>query len=155
MKNRTMIFVFLILGLLTLAFQSTSAKGKGQRDMVGGSQSSTRKSITSETNQEGEAPFACSLTALSAAERARHKEVSSQLHAAVTETRELPNGYAFRLSGERRSLTMVSEWVSLERLCCPFFTFQIEAGAEAQPIWLRMTGREGVKQFMQSEFGIK
>lgn len=81
--------------------------------------------------------------------------MSNDLHNSVKEIRELPNGYEFRLSGERRSLEMLSEWVSLERLCCPFFTFQIEVAGDTQPIWLRMTGREGVKQFMQSEFGIK
>lgn len=150
MRNRTIVFAILVL-MLTLQSNST----KAQRGKEVGSQSSAEKSMTPQISQESDAPFACSLTALSAAERARHKEVSTELHAAVKEVRELPNGYAFRLSGERRSLAMISEWVSLERLCCPFFTFQIEAAAEAQPIWLRMTGREGVKLFMQSEFGIK
>jgi hypothetical protein len=143
----------LAIFVLTLALQSSLAKG--QRARTVDSQSSAGKTMTSERNQESEAPFACSMTALSAAERKHHKELSAELHAAVKEIRELPNGYGFRLSGERRSLALLSEWVSLERLCCPFFTFQIEAGGESQPVWLRMTGREGVKPFMQSEFGIK
>src|SRR5690242_2729433 len=42
-----------------------------------------------------------------------------------------------------------------ERLRCPFFAFQLEVGSDHQPLWLRITGREGVKPFMQSEFGIK
>ena len=148
MKNRTLLLTVIVL---TLALQSSLAKGQRATS----TKSTPEKRMTSTSNQESEAPFACNLTAMSAAERAHHKDLSQELHASVKETRELPNGYAFRLSGERRSLAMVSEWVSLERLCCPFFTFQIEAGAESQPIWLRMTGREGVKQFMQSEFGIK
>ena len=147
MRNRIM---FLAVIVLTLALQSSLANGQRSPS----TKSTTEKGMTSTSNQESDAPFACSLIALTAAERAHHKELSQELHAAVKETRELPNGYAFRLSGERRSLTMLSEWVSLERLCCPFFTFQIEAGAKTQPIWLRMTGREGVKGFMQSEFGI-
>lgn len=150
MRNR---MTLLAIVVLTLTLQSSVAKGQGAAKV--GSQSSAEKKMTSESNQESEAPFACSLTALSAAERAHHRELSKELHAAVKEIRELPNGYGFRLSGERRSLAMLSEWVSLERLCCPFFTFQIEAGSEAQPVWLRMTGRDGVKLFMQSEFGIK
>jgi len=148
MRNRIM---FLMVIVLTLALQTSLAKSQRATS----AKSTAEKGMTSTSTPESEAPFACSLTAMSAAERAHHKELSQELHAAVKETRELPNGYAFRLSGERRSLAMLSEWVSLERLCCPFFTFQIEAGAETQPIWLRMTGREGVKQFMQSEFGIK
>ncbi len=153
MKNRLTPLVMLVL---PLAMQTGLAYG--QRVMDSDSQSTAGKSMTTQSNarnEDSEAPFACSMTALSAAERAHHKEVSAELHAAVKEIRELPNGYAFRLSGERRSLAMLSEWVSLERLCCPFFTFQIEAASETQPVWLRMTGREGVKLFMQSEFGIK
>ena len=148
-----------LLAIFVLTFTLESSIAKGQRVTSVDSQSSAGKKMTSESDQENnkdsEAPFACSLTALTAAERGHHKELSEELHEAVKEIRELPNGYGFRLSGERRSLAMLSEWVSLERLCCPFFTFQIEAASEAQPVWLRMTGREGVKQFMQSEFGIK
>lgn len=149
MRNRTILLATIVF---TLTFLSSFAKG--QRDMAVDPQTRTQK-ILSLTEQDNDVPFACSLTALTAAEREHHKQLSRELHSAITETRELPNGYAFRLSGERRSLALASEWVSLERLCCPFFTFQIEAGSEAQPIWLRMTGREGVKQFMRSEFGIK
>jgi hypothetical protein len=50
---------------------------------------------------------------------------------------------------------MAAEWISFERLCCPFFSFQLDIASEGAPIWLRMTGREGVKQFMQVEFDIK
>ena len=152
MKNRLTPLVMLVLAL---AMQTGFAYGRGVKRSD--SQSTAGKSMTTQSNPktDSEAPFACSMTALSAAERAHHKELSAELHAAVKEIRELPNGYAFRFSGERRSLAMLSEWVSLERLCCPFFTFQIEAASETQPVWLRMTGREGVKPFMQSEFGIK
>ena len=150
MKNRLTPLVMLVLAL---ALQSAFANG--QKKTTKDPQSAAGKPMTSEKNSDSEAPFACSLTALSAAEREHHRELSAELYAAVKETRELPNGYAFRLSGERRSLAMLSEWVSLERLCCPFFTFQIEAASEAQPVWLRMTGREGVKKFMESEFGLK
>ena len=150
MKTRMTLLAILVT---TLTLQSSLAKVQTATTVE--SQSSAGKKMTSPANQESEAPFACSLTALTAAEREHHKELSKELHAAVKEIRELPNGYGFRLSGERRSLALLSEWVSLERLCCPFFFFQIEAGSEAQPVWLRMTGRDGVKQFMQSEFDIK
>jgi hypothetical protein len=156
MKNRLTPLSMLVLAL---AMQPGFAYGHSVKGSD--SQSTARKTMTKTSNasnpknDDSEAPFACSMTALSAAERAHHKDLSAELHAAVKEIRELPNGYAFRLSGERRSLAMLSEWVSLERLCCPFFTFQIEAASETQPVWLRITGREGVKVFMQSEFGIK
>ena len=43
-------------------------------------------------------------------------------------------------------------WVGLERRCCSFFRFQLEFGGEAGPVTLRLTGREGVKDFIRSEF---
>ena len=148
-----------LLAILVLTLTLESSFAKGQRVTRMDSQSSAGKTMTSEISQESnkdsEAPFACSLTALSAAEREHHKELSKVMHAAVKEIRELPNGYGFSFSGERRSIHFLSEWISLERLCCPFFSFQLEVRSEGQPIWLRITGRDGVKEFMQSEFGIK
>ena len=111
--------------------------------------------MTAQETKPIEGPFFCSLTALTVAERLHHKDLSQKLHTGVKEIRELSDGYAFRLSGERQNIAMVAEWISLERLCCPFFTFQLEIGSDPNPIWLRITGAEGVKQFMQSEFGIK
>ena len=152
-----------LLAILVLTLTLESSFARGQRVTRTDSQSSPGKKMTSEISQESnqesksdsEAPFACSLTALSAAEREHHKELSKVMHAAVKEIRELPNGYGFSFSGERRSILFLSEWISLERLCCPFFSFQLEVRSEGQPVWLRITGRDGVKGFMQSEFGIK
>jgi hypothetical protein len=155
MKNRMTPLVMLVLALAMQTGFAYGQRAKGSDSQSAGKSMTTQSNASNSKNDDSEAPFACSMTALSAAERAHHKELSAELHAAVKEIRELPNGYAFRLSGERRSLAMLSEWVSLERLCCPFFTFQIEAASETQPVWLRMIGREGVKLFMQSEFGIK
>jgi len=119
------------------------------------SQARGEGTMTTQETKPIEEPFFCSLTALTVSERLHHKDLSQKLHAGVKEIRELSDGYAFRLSGERQTIAMVAEWISLERLCCPFFTFQLEIGSDPNPIWLRITGREGVKTFMQSEFGIK
>ena len=150
MKKRVILFATLVL-----AFTLESTLATGRQVGTGQSQSSVERRMPAGINQQSETPFACSLTALSAAERDLHRDLGKKLRAAVKETRELPNGYAFRLSGERQTVAMVANWISFERLCCPFFTFQLEIGSEETPIWLRMTGREGVKQFMRSEFGIK
>ena len=99
--------------------------------------------------------FYCDLTAMDAGQRKHHRELSARLRAAVKEVRELADGYGFRFAAEADNITLVAEWVSLERLCCPFFAFQLEVGGQDRPLWLHITGREGVKPFMQSEFGIK
>lgn len=96
--------------------------------------------------------FACDAKALSSAERARHEELSRALFSAVQEHRELPDGYGFRLPPEK--LVATAEWVTLERRCCPFFTFVLEQTRDQGPVWLRVTGTKGVKEFIKEEFGV-
>lgn len=94
--------------------------------------------------------FACNMKALGPAERARYQELTKTLLAALQEKRELSNGYGLRLP--TGSLLNAAEWVSLERKCCPFFTFAIEQARDEGPVWLRITGSEGVKTFIRAEF---
>ena len=46
-----------------------------------------------------------------------------------------------------------AEWVTFERRCCPFSNLQIEAEPNDGPVWLRMTGAQGIKPFILSEIG--
>ena len=149
MRRKQMLFVILVITSALASGPAVAQQGKKKP------QSRAGKEMTANRVQESEVPFACSLTALSASERQRHRELSEKLHASVKEVRELRDGYGFRLGGEREAIILAAEWISLERLCCPFFGFQLEVGSEATPTWLRITGREGVKEFMRVEFGIK
>lgn len=100
-------------------------------------------------------PVACALNALSQEQRKRHTELRKDLHDSVQEVRELSDGYALRFSGESKMLLNLAEFVSLERLCCPFFKFAIEVESNDRPVWLKLTGNQEVKQFLKSEFGLK
>ena len=101
-----------------------------------------------------EAPFACNLKALSSAERAQHRDLSLRLFAAVIETREENDGYAFRIAADKATLADLAAWVVLEQQCCPFFGFQIELVRDRGPVWLHLTGRAGVKEFIRDEFKV-
>src|SRR5882757_2988375 len=70
--------------------------------------------------------LACNLNAISAAERPRYSSLARRLKAAMGERRELANGYAYSIKPSGISLPEVAEWISFERLCCPFLTFQLE-----------------------------
>lgn len=94
--------------------------------------------------------FSCDIAALSEADIALYQKLTHSLVDAVQETVELEDGYAFRLSPE--TLVTTARWVSLERKCCPFFAFEIEVASSAGPSWLRITGAEGVKEFIRTEF---
>ena len=95
--------------------------------------------------------FACDLRALTSDERAQHAELGQQLLAAIQERRELPNGYAFRLAASE--WLVAARWAALERKCCPFFAFELDSAPDGGPLWLRLTGRAGVKAFMREELG--
>ncbi len=95
------------------------------------------------------------MLALDAEERKRHKAVSEQMRAAVKETQALPDGYAFRFTAEQATALLVSEFIARERLCCPFLRFEMVAEQENGPLWLRLRGRDGVKEFIKAELGIR
>ena len=95
--------------------------------------------------------FGCNRNALSKEERSRHQALSQALLDGVQERRALADGYAFRFPAE--TLVPAAEWVSLERRCCPFFSFVLEQARDQGPLWVRITGPEGVKAFMKEEFG--
>ena len=102
-----------------------------------------------------ESPFACNMLALDAEGRRRHKVVMDQMKAATREVKELSDGYGFRFQAEHSAILLVSEFVARERLCCPFFAFEIVAEREGGPLWLNLRGREGVKAFIKAELGVK
>jgi hypothetical protein len=97
-------------------------------------------------------PIACDLTAMEAEARSTHVESAKQLlQAGAQEVLELPDGFAFRYPAAQYA--QVTQFIANERLCCPFFTFVLEVTPANGPIWLRITGRAGVKDFLQSELG--
>ena len=98
-------------------------------------------------------PFACDMTALEPPTRQQHIATTQALFEAVEFVDELPNGYAFRLPNESEVLMRVARFVANERRCCPFFGFGLELEPENGPLWLRLTGREGVKPFIIAEIG--
>jgi hypothetical protein len=100
-----------------------------------------------------ESPIACDMSAVEPGRREQHIANSRELFRAVAEILELPDGYAFRLAGEQDLLVKTAEFISLERLCCPFLGFALVVEPEGGPAWLRLTGREGVKAFIREEVG--
>jgi hypothetical protein len=107
-----------------------------------------------EKNEIVELPFACNLDALDAEHRKRHLDVTRRLHQSIEEVSELTDGYAFRLPVSSDSIMLASEFVTGERVCCPFFKFEVIVEKAGGPLWLKLRGREGVKDFIQAEMKI-
>ena len=98
-----------------------------------------------------ESPIACDMSAIEPDRREQHIATGKDVFRAVTEILELPDGYAFRLADEPNMLVKTAEFISLEKLCCPFLGFVVEIKPEGGAVWLRLTGREGVKAFIREE----
>ena len=98
-------------------------------------------------------PIVCDLSAVPAADREQLMAAVPPLFQAVQEVHELPNGYAFGFPNEPGRLMALAQFVDNERLCCPFYTFALEVEPSGGPFWLRMTGGEGVKEFLTTVFG--
>ncbi len=95
--------------------------------------------------------IACDLNALTPDQRVRHAALAEELFASTQETRVLADGYALRLANHPDTWLKAAEFVSFERLCCPFINFRLELEAGSGDLWLSLTGREGVKEFLAQE----
>ena len=60
--------------------------------------------------------------------------------AAVIATEELPDGYAFRVPGDRKWVAIIAEMIVAERECCPFLTIELVAQPGLGPVTVRVTG---------------
>jgi hypothetical protein len=98
--------------------------------------------------------FYCNVKALTPSERVRHRELTEKLIAARNETVETDKGYEFQYSPDKVSIAEVGEWVVLESKCCSFFDFHIDLENRGKLVCLRLTGSEGIKAFIRSEFHI-
>lgn len=105
------------------------------------------------TNSRRESAFACIMTAIAPEQREPHLANARNIFKRVREIRELDDGFSFLLDDAPELLNKLAEFMELERLCCPFFGFAVELEPEGGAVSLKLTGREGVKQFIKAEIG--
>ena len=122
---------------------------------IGGPFAIWATSEPSSSQTEHVSPFACNALALSPKIRKRHfEELGPALLKLKKSTRELPDGYEFEFSADNKTYQLLTEWAFEERLCCPFFDIDLRFDREAGPLWLRLTGRSGTKEFIKEEFDL-
>lgn len=127
------------LGLITIWFGAITLSA-GQHQM------------SSPEKIEHSSPFACNAFALSADVRKRHfDELGPALLKLKKATRELADGYEFEFPADNHTYQLLTEWMFQERLCCPFFNIELRLESEAGPIWLRLTGQTGTKEFIKAD----
>ena len=102
------------------------------------------------TNLNETQSLACDLTAIPEDSREEHVVSASQLFGTAQEVQELPDGYAIRFANEPGKFIDIANFIEHDRLCCPFFNFGVEIEPNSGPLWLRLTGGEGVKELVQT-----
>ncbi|MDQ4076291.1 MAG: hypothetical protein M3220_08590 [Chloroflexota bacterium] len=91
-------------------------------------------------------PIACNLTGDEQVER---RAALAGVFSGVEQVRELEDGYAFRFPGTDAWAIELFSFIMAERVCCPFFRFELSFEADQGPLWLFLRGGEGVKEFVQ------
>jgi hypothetical protein len=135
------------LALAVLIGSGGAAGMTGQNPPPGGN---TEKQMTT-----GPSKFYCNIKTLTPAEREHHKQLGGKLMAARKEIVETTKGYEFQYSPAEVSLAELADWVGAESKCCPFFDFHIDVEREGKLLCLRLTGGEGIKEFIRAEFQVQ
>ncbi len=93
----------------------------------------------------------CALVGREFAER--KKAIGRDLFAHADRIEELPDGYGFRFPAGAPWPAKALDFITAEKQCCPFFTFDLVFEPNGGPLWLRLRGSDEVKAFVLAELG--
>jgi hypothetical protein len=93
--------------------------------------------------------LACNLVGREFAER--KETISRDLFAHADEVAELPDGFGYRFPNATPWAQKALAFIELEKLCCPFFTFELVFEPNDGPLWLRLRGSHAIKEFVRAE----
>ena len=89
--------------------------------------------------------LACNMGVFTPEQRESHIQMTTKLIQAVQDIREVENGFEFSFPNQ-------AEFISNERLCCPFLGFTLQVNSNQDPVSLRLTGPLGTPEFLRAEF---
>ena len=98
-------------------------------------------------------PLACNMDMFTPAQREAHIRTTTELIHAVQHVQGVENGYELRFANETELITQIAEFISNERLCCPFLHFTLHVTSDQEPVSFTLTGPSGTQEFLRAEFG--
>ncbi len=84
---------------------------------------------------------------------ARRRTVADEILRGALGVDELEDGYAFTFACDEERTLELARFVAAERLCCPFFTFELLFEPDGGPVRLRLRGPEGAKALIRTMMG--
>jgi hypothetical protein len=97
-------------------------------------------------------PLACDMSVFTSAERELHIQSTRELFQSLQKVHEAENGYEFSFPNNSEIIQRVAEFISGERLCCPFLEFTLKVSPNKEPVRLLLAGPEGTQEFLRAEF---
>ncbi len=102
-----------------------------------------------------ESPLACQIGAIPKSERPQYEQLKEKIFRQIDrpKTIEEDDGFKYTLLDEKNLLRNLGEWMVYEQACCPFFRFDLTVTPNRGPIYLRIGGPKGVKEFLSALVG--
>ncbi len=86
--------------------------------------------------------------------QSKRSEIIGIILDSIKQVKALDKGYGLRFSPEDEELLLITDWVYIERICHPFLRFVLRLESNRGPIWVEVSGPEGTKSFLKSEFAL-
>ena len=102
-------------------------------------------------HEKGNMNVACKLTTPELQERKR--TVIAELKKLVVSRVETADGVLYSFKDSDDIIDLLTNFIKTERLCCPFFIFNLVVGREEGLISLQLSGPQGTKDFITTEIG--
>ena len=98
------------------------------------------------------APLVCDMNVFTPAERELHIQTTTKLFQSLQNIQAVENGFTFSFLNQYEFITSLAEFISKERLCCPFLDFTLRIQPNEEFISLTLTGPKGTQEFLRLEF---
>lgn len=157
-KNRLTVSIVLIalIGFSTSCAQknlacSIDCKEKNEQTKINEEKSVMENSSIDNQSEQ----LVCKLIG---AEKMEKKELlKTAIFSQVKGIDELENGYNLKFEDKNDILLKLTDYLMIEKECCPFFNFDLSILPNAKGISLKITGQEGAKDMLKpliDEIGI-
>jgi hypothetical protein len=72
----------------------------------------------------------------------------------IKQVKELEKGYGLRFGPKDEDLLLVTDWIYIERYCNPFLRFTFRSESNRGPIWVDVSGPDGTKELLKSDYAL-
>jgi len=102
------------------------------------------------TSVHADTPIACDLTVFSNSERIKHLVLAKSLLGKARQVIEHKDGFTFGFEQSPRLEMKIADWVSNEKRCCPFFSFELSRTNTPPLLSLTISGPNGAKEILRT-----